>query len=134
MTELEPNKMESFLYKRSDITNACKIIGYKFVHCQNTNNHADNREASFSWECNLHGKDCMGHLETDSERKYTLMPSSLIPNTDSITNRYQRDKNNICSGSISIEEYKNRAKKIMMGKRGLIHFINSRGWCKKTPT
>jgi hypothetical protein len=57
-----------------------------------------NTHCEKAWKCVIHGDQCIGHLETDKACKWTLMPSSLFPNTDSIVNRYQRHKDRLCSG------------------------------------
>jgi hypothetical protein len=67
----------------------------------------------------------MGHLETDDNMLYTMLPSTLIPDHNETTSIYQRHKDDLCSSCIDFDTYKKLNSKIMMGKKGLIRAINS---------
>jgi hypothetical protein len=109
----------------STFSDACVVSSYKFVQCISTNNHIPNTRADGLWQCKVHGRDCMGHLETDVTRSLTLLPSSLAPDINGMINRYQRYKDSVCMQRISHIHYKRMTSKIMMGKKGLIRSMNS---------
>lgn len=67
----------------------------------------------------------MGHLESKEDTTDVMLPCTMIPNIDEVTNRYQRYKNTLCVGSMGYDQYKTLTSKIMMGKKGLVRSINS---------
>ncbi len=67
----------------------------------------------------------MGHLETDPQGRYILIPSTLTPSTKDHLNQYQRYKDDLCNGYINYDEYMRVTSKIMMGKKGLVRSMSS---------
>jgi hypothetical protein len=54
-----------------------------------------------------------------------MIPSSLIPGTREVSNRYQIYKEKMERGDINEEEYKLMTSKMMMGKSGCVRSLNS---------
>ncbi len=76
------------------------------------------------WNCPNHGRGCMGHFEQPESSDTIMMPCTLVPNIDSVVNRYQRYKNSLCSNKITSLEYRQLTSKMMMGKNGLVRSMN----------
>lgn len=121
-----PNVVTRFAVHGAELSGACRICCYKLIPCQLVNdNHVLVSSIDKGWSCSIHGDSCIGHLETDVDRKYTLMPSSLTPNMDCRANPYQRDKERLCAAQISEAEYMKSVSRMMMGKKGAIRSMNS---------
>ncbi|KAG7358005.1 RNA polymerase Rpb1, domain 2 [Nitzschia inconspicua] len=121
----EPNFIRRAIYEGCTISTACRVSSYGLRRCDSRRGQIINSESDYKWQCKIHGRGCMGHLEADPRMAVTLMPSSIIPNPSDATNAYQRLKNRVCEGLISHEQYRDLTSKIMMGKKGLIRSMCS---------
>ena len=101
------------------------IRAYEFTEPGGNTVLIANSQSESVWNCPLHGYGCMGHLETNTDRNVVLLPSTMIPNIDDVTNRYQRYKNDLCSSRLSPDRYRSLTAKTMMGKKGMVRSINS---------
>jgi hypothetical protein len=123
--EIEPNIFHRLMYEGAEFSNACRIKSYKFVICNSTQGCRSMDDTKFPWACTIHGRGCIGHLETNKLRSVVLLPCGLVPNTDTTINRYQRYKQDLEMEKIDVTDYKHLTSKIMMGKSGFIRSMNS---------
>jgi hypothetical protein len=122
----EPNRISRFFADGCKLRNACKVVSYRLVSCKSTRNHIRMPELDPNWGCLIHGRDCIGHLECDNNHVYTMLPSYMTPKvSETVENRYQRYKRDLCSNHIDKFDYIRLTSKIMMGKKGLVRLMNS---------
>ena len=124
MDDIPVNRVTRAFCVGSKLADSCTICGYRFVKCKSSNNHISLQECGSVWKCPLHGKHCIGHLETDSSASYTLAPCTITPNSRDIKNKYQRCKEMLVSQAMTETKYKTLLSKIMMGKKGTIRNMN----------
>ncbi len=113
------------MYDGAEFSNACRIKSYRFVTCNSRRGCRGIDDTKFPWECTLHGRGCIGHLETNRSKTTVLLPCGLDLSTETTINRYQRYKQDLDMGRIDAEGYKRLTSKIMMGKGGFVRSMNS---------
>lgn len=122
---LPVNKFKRLVYEGSELSCASTVSSYSFESPGDYTNTMTQSKCDTRWKCQVHGSGCMGHLESDQQGKYVLIPSTLIPSTKDHLNRYQRYKDELCKGHLDYETYKKLTSRIMMGKKGLVRSMSS---------
>ena len=77
------------------------------------------------WNCPIHGRGCLGHMETAGAHKIAMLPCTLIPRSDSTQSRYEIDKLRTGKGTMGVDQYRKSTCRFMMGKRGAIRSMNT---------